>query len=307
MAGDNPGPLSGETILDADPRFRFAWHRPPSGGVGRPLLVAVHGSDRDYRGTLAAFASLADRRDVSILAPFFPAGAVNAGVDGGYKFLREPGADYISLCDAMLAAFSEIAPFDARRLFLFGFSGGAQFALRYALVEASRLAGLIVAAPGNVTLLDDALPWWAGTGGIDRALGRPLDRSALRDLPVHLHRRRGRPYRRRGGARPRRPILLAAFRARRADAKGPHRGLAATASRPPGSGRRSRSWTASRTILSQSRRPLRHASIGCFSGPAEAASPAYTADRPAVLEARASFDPRVARNPLPLQGEKRAR
>ena len=111
---------------------------------------------------------------------------VNPGVEGGYKFLREPGADYVALLEAMLATFSETAPFDARRLFLFGFSGGGQFALRYALVEASRLAGLIVAAPGNVTLLDDALPWWAGTGGIDRALGRPLDRNGLRDLQVHL-------------------------------------------------------------------------------------------------------------------------
>ena len=131
-------------------------------GASRPLLLAVHGSDRDYRGTLAAFASLADRRDVSILAPLFPAGAVNAGVDGGYKFLREAGADYILLLDAMLAAFSKVASFDAQQLYLFGFSGGGQFALRYGLVAASQLAGLIIAAPGNVTLLDDALPGGRG-------------------------------------------------------------------------------------------------------------------------------------------------
>ena len=72
MAGDNRGPLSGEAILDADPRFRFAWHRPPSGGSGRPLLVAVHGSDRDYRGTLAGFVPLADRRDFPSWRPSFP-------------------------------------------------------------------------------------------------------------------------------------------------------------------------------------------------------------------------------------------
>jgi len=177
---------AGETALPSDSRFRFAWRMPPSGRPDRPLLIAVHGSDRNWLACREAFVPLADRCDISLLAPLFPEGVSTPGMADGYKFLREPDVDYIALLHAMLAAFAEISPFDSRRLFLFGFSGGAQFAHRYALVEATRLAGLVVAAPGNVTLVDDTLPWWAGTKDMDRALGRPLDRAGLGRLPVHL-------------------------------------------------------------------------------------------------------------------------
>lgn len=179
-------PEQGETVLATDPRFRFAWRKPPSGRSDRPLLIGIHGSDRNVLETREAFAALADRCDIAILSPLFPVGAAAPGMGDGYKFLREPGIDYADLLDDMLAAFAEQCPFNVQKIFLFGFSGGAQFALRYGLINASRLAGLVAAAPGCVTLIDDALPWWAGTGGIESATGKPLDRAGLARLPVHL-------------------------------------------------------------------------------------------------------------------------
>ena len=176
----------GETFLATDPRFQFAWRKPPSGTAGRPLLIGIHGSDRNWLETRDAFTSLADSYDIAILSPLFPVGAATPGMGDGYKFLREPGIDYTALLDAMLAAFARDYAFNERKLFLFGFSGGAQFALRYALINAGRLAGLIVAAPGCVTLIDDTMPWWAGTGGIEAATGKPLDRLGLTRLPAHL-------------------------------------------------------------------------------------------------------------------------
>lgn len=179
-------PEAGEALLDLDPRFRFAWRKPVSGRGGGPLLAVIHGSDRNWLAARDAFGALADQHDMTILAPLFPGGVANAELHDGYKFLREPGIDYALLFDAMLASLAGQCRFNGNRIFLFGFSGGAQFALRYALINASRLAGLVVAAPGNVTLLDDRLPWWGGTRDIETVTGKPLDRTGLLRLPVHL-------------------------------------------------------------------------------------------------------------------------
>lgn len=178
--------IYGETVLAADPRFSFAWRAAPSGQAGRPLLICVHGSDRNWLQARDAFSPLADRFDLALLSPLFPAGIAIPAMGDGYKFLREPGVDYATVLDAMLQAFARHHAFDTQQVFLFGFSGGAQFALRYGLISAQRLAGLVVAAPGNVTLIDDGLPWWAGTGGIEAATGRSLDRAGLSRLPIHL-------------------------------------------------------------------------------------------------------------------------
>lgn len=181
-----PPDVFGPVALTADPRFDYFCIAPPSGRVDRPLLIAIHGSERDAAPTADAFAALATKRDIGVLAPHFPVGAADPAIAEGYKFLREPEADYADVLEAMLDDLAKRHPFNRDKAFLFGFSGGAQFALRYGLVAARRLAGLIVAAPGNVTLLDPALSWWAGTGGIEAAVGRPLDLAGLRHLPVHL-------------------------------------------------------------------------------------------------------------------------
>lgn len=178
--------MIGEAGLEIDPRFRYAYRLPPSGRANRPLLIAIHGSDRIYRETRDAFAGLADQHDLAILAPLFAEDAVNPGMSDGYKFLVEPGANYLDILAAMLAQFQRLCPFDAARVYLFGFSGGGQFAQRFGLVQASTLAGLLIAAPGSVTLIDDTLPYWPGTGDIASIVGHPLDVAGLARVPIHL-------------------------------------------------------------------------------------------------------------------------
>ncbi|WP_367718281.1 alpha/beta hydrolase [Nitratireductor sp. GISD-1A_MAKvit] len=176
----------GRADHEADPRFAYAWTLAPSGRPDRPLLIAVHGSDREYLPTRDAFDRLAMLQDMHVLAPLFPADVTRAGYGDGYKFLREPGIDYVALLESMVATFRARFGLGGHKTFLFGFSGGAQFAQRYALVAASRLSGAVFAAPGGVTLLDTELPWWPGVGDIEKAIGRPLDRNGLAKLPIHL-------------------------------------------------------------------------------------------------------------------------
>jgi pimeloyl-ACP methyl ester carboxylesterase len=177
---------SGHSVLRDDPRFGFAWHLPASGKPGRPLLIAVHGSDRNWLESRDAFIPLAETCDLAILAPHFPADLTPAGGGHGYKFLAEPGIDYQTVLRTMLETFAGQYRYDRRAAHLFGFSGGAQFALRYALLNPAGLRCVILAAPGNVTLLDESLPWWAGVADVEARFGRPLDIGALRRMPFRL-------------------------------------------------------------------------------------------------------------------------
>jgi poly(3-hydroxybutyrate) depolymerase len=70
------------------------------------------------------------------------------------------------------------------RFYLHGFSGGAQFAHRFFYLHPDRLAGISIAAPGRITQLDDAQPWWLGTMDFEERFGRPVDLAALRRVPV---------------------------------------------------------------------------------------------------------------------------
>ena len=88
----------------------------PSGSVDRPLLIAVHGSGRDNLDTAAALPCPRCGR-ISILAPLFPATEGSIGGDG-YKFLREPGVDYVTLLDRMIERAAADHGFDRARVYL---------------------------------------------------------------------------------------------------------------------------------------------------------------------------------------------
>ena len=176
----------GETRDAQDPRFGLAWLSSAVPGQAAPLVVAVHGSHRDHLATRDAFLPLAESRPLHVLAPLFPEGVTAPGYGDGYKFLSDPGIDYVALLDRMIAGFAaDHGPVQGKP-FLFGFSGGAQFAHRYALFRAADLSGLVIAAPGAVTLPRADLPWWPGLDGAKAATGHAPDLPSLRRIPVLL-------------------------------------------------------------------------------------------------------------------------
>lgn len=180
-------------FTDGEPRFGFLFS--PAGApveegadpsaAKAPLVIVAHGSDRDAAGMLEAMREGLGGRAVSILAPLFASEIDGEDHSDGYKFLVSAGIDYISVTKSMIAAASRLGG-GFGSVYLFGFSGGAQFAHRYALFCASELSGLVVASPGNVTLLDETLEWWPGLGGAAAAIGRATDIASLRKLPVGI-------------------------------------------------------------------------------------------------------------------------
>src|SRR5262249_14104839 len=120
------------------------------------------------------------------LAPLFPASLEQPGELDNYKFLRFRSNRFDLL---LLSIVEEIATkwrIEASRFLLFGFSGGAQFAHRFAYLHPQRLQAVVCAAPGSVTLLDETRDYWVGVRDIAGVFGHPLDWAALGRVPFHV-------------------------------------------------------------------------------------------------------------------------
>lgn len=167
----------------ADPRFSFCLFVPAE---IRRICVYVHGTYRDaafYRDQLTDFAS---RNQVLLVCPLFPAGLMDPWDVENYKLLRFCEIRYDLVLLGMLEQICQRYAVSADRFMLGGFSGGAQFAHRFAYFHAERLSALSLAAPGRVTLLDDTLDWWSGLRDAERLFDRAIDIPALRALPIQL-------------------------------------------------------------------------------------------------------------------------
>jgi pimeloyl-ACP methyl ester carboxylesterase len=131
-------------------------YRPPGCAAAATPLVFVHGYNRQVEEQAGALRGLCDRLGCPLVAPFFSSEhhrryqRLGRGTDG----LR---AD--RFLDACLDDFSgeRAAPF-----YLAGFSGGAQFAHRYAMAHPGRVRHLVAVAAGWYTLPSDSIAFPRG-------------------------------------------------------------------------------------------------------------------------------------------------
>jgi pimeloyl-ACP methyl ester carboxylesterase len=171
-----------------DPRFSYlAYHPPGAARSADPLqtLVTIHGSDHRHEEMCRFFSGLALETRCLVLAPLLVPGSGWPDPDG-YKFLRSEHAHYDRL---VLDMIDEAGPrFGAhmQRFFLFGFSGGAQFAHRFLYIHPQRLHAVGIAAPGMVTLIDSTRDAWVGTRRLRPRVGHELDPQQLPRIPVQL-------------------------------------------------------------------------------------------------------------------------
>ncbi len=167
----------------ADPRFSYCLYVPDE---IRQICVYVHGTYRDaatYRDQLTDFAV---RNQALLVCPLFPAGLIDPQDVENYKTLLYRGIRFDRILLGMIDEICQRYAVSFKRFMLGGFSGGAQFAHRFAYFYAERLTALSLAAPGRVTLLDESLNWWSGTGDAEQLFGRAIDIPALRALPIQL-------------------------------------------------------------------------------------------------------------------------
>lgn len=151
-----------------------------------PLVVVQHGTGRTAQKYRTALKDFAERHGAVILAPMFPAGLLDPDDVHNFKFIEYRGIRFDHM---LLAIVDEVAaryPVAVDRFYLHGFSGGGQFTHRFLYLHPDRLAAASIGAPGRITELDDAKPWWLGTKGFTERFGRPLDIDAVRRVPVHM-------------------------------------------------------------------------------------------------------------------------
>lgn len=117
--------------------------------AGMPIVAAVHGISRNAREQAALFAPLAEEYGFALVAPLFCRERYRdfqrLGLEG-----RGRRAD--TFFGQAVDEFCQWLDVDTQRVFVVGYSGGAQFAHRYALFHPERLQGVVLGAAGWYTL-----------------------------------------------------------------------------------------------------------------------------------------------------------
>lgn len=154
--------------LDGSPLREFYEFVPSSGGSGAPLLVLVHGISRRALEQVASFAETAERLGVVLLAPLF--GKPQYGQYQQVVDRRGNRCD-LALLEMVNALTSETGC-RGDRFHIFGYSGGAQFAHRFAMLHPARIGSMSVAAAGWYTMPDLTLDFPFGIGTHPLSSGR---------------------------------------------------------------------------------------------------------------------------------------
>jgi len=172
-----------------DPRFPYVLYVPDeilAPGNDVELVVVVHGTGRQFTQYRDAFAPFGRWNRCIILCPLFPVGVRGDGDHNGFKRLIEGDIRYDKVLLDMVSEVGERYGKRFDQFALFGYSGGGQFTNRFAYVHPERLWAASIGAPGNVTVLDQTKEWWLGVGNFERYFGKPLDVTALRQVPVQM-------------------------------------------------------------------------------------------------------------------------
>lgn len=139
-------------------------------------VVALHGISRNARAIWKAFFPLAEAQGRALLVPRFVQ-------DDWPQFQQiDRARPDLALLDLM-----QQAGLSGQRVDLFGFSGGAQLAHRFAMLYPHRVGTLHLAAPGWYTLPDTSVVWPLGIGACPKRRLRSFDAASLSRLQIRRY------------------------------------------------------------------------------------------------------------------------
>lgn len=170
-----------QRTLRSDPEQAYYVYIPHSGGHKAPLFASIHGFSRNPIPHTQAFEQLCERYGVVMLAP---------------KFTLEQHKDYQRLgrvgrgqradrfFEHCVAEVASLTGADSGQIYLFGYSGGAQFAHRYLMANPQRVARAIVVAAGWYTFPDVRIKYPYGIRSSRRLPGVVFNPEEFLRVPV---------------------------------------------------------------------------------------------------------------------------
>lgn len=181
-----PGPAAAKGIGTGSGSFTFAgwagpplpvyYYRPASAGADAPIVIVMHGTDRDADRYRDEWMPVADRGRFIVIAPQFDrkdfpgSRSYNLGNirNGEGKAVPEPEWSF-SAIEPLFDYVRRTTRSSQRRYYLYGHSAGAQFVHRFLYWKpGARVELAIVANAGWYTLPDWRIPYPYGLAGTDR-------------------------------------------------------------------------------------------------------------------------------------------
>lgn len=146
-----------------------------------PLMVSIHGVSRNAKEHAEMMAAMAERYGVILLAPLF-----NRKQFPDYQRLgrigRGPRADLA--LDRIIGEVLYLTGASTEQLHLFGYSGGGQFAHRYAMAHPQRVTSVVIGAAGWYTFPDSKKTYPRGTRSNKTLPSLRFDESRFLRIPM---------------------------------------------------------------------------------------------------------------------------
>lgn len=168
-------------ILLSEPSQEYLVYVPSSGGENAAIFVSVHGASRNADEHARLLSAYCEMYGVVLIAPIFSA-------EQHPDFQRMGRAGRGKRADMALnmivAEVASMTGASAEKFFLFGFSGGAQFAHRYLMANPHRVSKAVVAAAGWYTFPEPTRRYPYGTRMSKKLPGVRFDAEEYLSVPV---------------------------------------------------------------------------------------------------------------------------
>lgn len=183
--------LTGRTpffVAPTEPRCSYCVYVPRGRApeTEMSVVVGVHGTGRNVGALREGLIPFAERHNLIVVTPLFPAGIDDPDDVHNYKAIDAHGIRFDLVLLEILEQVRVRWNAQVDKVMLCGHSGGGQFAHRFLYLHPDRLAAVAVSAPGCVTLLDNSLTWPEGTGDSQQRFGITVEPEAVARVPVLL-------------------------------------------------------------------------------------------------------------------------
>jgi pimeloyl-ACP methyl ester carboxylesterase len=172
------------SVHDQDPEhLPYFIYQPTLPKVGLAPVVSVHGWTRNAAEHAFRFASYAETKGVTVIAPLF-----SRKYHKHYQRLeiREGEQCPAAALEHLLRDIQQRFGIDTRTINLFGFSGGAQFAHRFGMMRPQRVKRVALMAAGWFTMPDPDIPYPLGLAPSDILADRTLDLQSFFECPTRV-------------------------------------------------------------------------------------------------------------------------